>query len=125
MLSYESKDIYRLRSTFLKNDLVSAWSTFLREYGTDICKKPDLINQLILNLPADNLLVNTYLDYLKENKSSSKLVQWVNRHNKEQGGVVITKKEEKYPSYILMWKEAMFVAFSDGSISVYKSETLR
>ncbi len=56
---------------------------------------------------------------------TGKLVQWVNRPDTGDQGQVITKKDDKYPTAMLIKKDILFVGFNDGLISVFNTETFR
>ena len=56
---------------------------------------------------------------------SMKLVQWLNRPDKADKGQVIVKKQDKYPTQMLLKRDVLFVGFSDGLISVFNTETYR
>ena len=52
-------------------------------------------------------------------------MQWVNRPETGDQGTMITKKDDKYPTAMIIQKDILFVGFNDGLISVFNTETFR
>ncbi|XP_023346339.1 uncharacterized protein LOC111715262 [Eurytemora carolleeae] len=115
----------QLKLKFCTDPLVEAWARFVQGHQEALEEEPRLVNQLLINQPKNSVIFKAFISSNQSFNKNSKLLEWVNRSVEEREDRLVSRKQEKSPTVILLRDTILFLGYSDGIISVLDSQTFR